>query len=79
MKEEKKFWEKPVIEYLIPLNKWENIDVIDESIYFNGHVYQDKILRAHNLVVVLEYEDTFIVLDNGGRFIAELNKNIREG
>lgn len=76
---EKKNWKMPVIEYMMPLKKWESIDVTDESICLDGHVYQDKSLRAHGQVVVLEYRETITVFDNEGRFIAELNKNVGKG
>mgnify|MGYP001140491832 CR=1 FL=1 len=76
---EKKNWKMPVIEYMMPLKKWENIDVTDESICLDGHVYQDKSLRAHDQIVVLEYRETIAIFDNEGRFIAELNKNVRKG
>ena len=79
LKEGKKVWKMPVIEYMMPLKKWESIDVTDESICLDGHVYQDKSLGAHDQVVVLKYRETITIFDNEGRFIAELNKNVRKG
>lgn len=71
---EKKNWKMPVIEYMMPLKKWESIDVTDESICLDGHVYQDKSLRAHDKVIVVEYEEILTVFDEKGRFIVELMK-----
>lgn len=78
-RKEKKDWKTPIIEYMMPLKKWENIDVSGECIYLDGHVYQDESLRVHDQVVVLEYRETITVFDNEGRFIVELNKNVRKG
>ncbi len=71
---EKKNWKMLVIKYLMPLKKWESIDVIDGSICLDGRVYQDKSLRAHGRVAVLEYRETITIFDNAGRFIVELMK-----
>lgn len=71
---EKKNWKMPVIEYMMPLKKWESIDVTDESICLDGNVYQDKSLRVHDKVIVVEYEEILTVFDEKGRFIVELMK-----
>lgn len=75
MEKEKKEWKMPVIEYLMPLKRWEDIKVKDGSFYLKSCVYQNESLKPHDLIVILEYEKTLTIFDKEGRFIVELDKD----
>ena len=59
----------------MPLKKWEDIRVKDGQFILKGHVYQDKKLKGHDHVTVLEYEKLLGILDAKGNAVAELNKD----
>ncbi len=67
-------WKMTARDYLRPLNKYENINVIENTIELNGQVYQDDRLKMHDHVTILEYKELLVVFTPDGKEIAELSK-----